>query len=448
MKKVNLLEGPIDSSLRAFAFPLALSFVINMVYAWVDMYYVSRLGDEAIAALGATEQLLFLIFAIGFGFAVGSGIIIARRIGEGNQDSASHTVAQALVIGLTLAITLSLMVYFGSTYVFQFLKLEEAVVAKANSYIQSISIGIIFNFTIFQINSIIRSTGNSFYPLLILITSNVLNAAISPIFIFGLGPIEPMGIFGAGLGTSTAQFLGMLFGLYLLNFKFGELKPKWKGFSIDFTLLGRIILLGIPASMQLLVVALNRFFLIRITMLFSQDLMTSYIIGLRVDLLVFMSIFALGAAIEVITSQNLGAKKIDRVFKYYYSAIKQISGLMIFLTVVVWLFGHNIAEIFTDNEVILEQVKVYLRIISFSYVTFAIGIVSIRVVSGAGAYFKSLMMVVLVIFIIQLPLAYILSQYTGLQEEGIWYGILISQVLFAVIGHATVLRKRWITVKV
>jgi putative MATE family efflux protein len=448
MKNVNLLEGPIDSSLRKFAFPLVLSFVIHNVYSWVDMYFVSRLGDNAIAAVGSTEQLLFLVFGVGIGFGIGSGIIVARRIGEKKYAAAAHTVSQSIVFGILLACIMGLIVYFGSGYVFDYFDLKGEVRSMAETYVQSISIGIVFNFTIFQVNSIIRSSGNTLFPMVILITANIFNAIISPVLIFGLGPIPAMGIFGAGLGTSAAQFLGMLFALYILIYKFGDLKPKWKGFKVDFGLVWQIIRLGVPASLQLLVVGVNRFFLIKMTTYFGVSVMTTYIIGLRVDMMVYMSIFALGASMEIITGQNLGARQVKRIFNYYFSSIKQLSVLIAVLTILVWIFGHQFASIFTDDKIILDQVKIYLKIISFSYLTFAIGIVSIRVISGAGAYFKSLFLVVLVIFIIQLPLSYGLSQYTGLEEEGIWYGILISQVIFAGIGYIAVVRKKWIRTKV
>jgi Na+-driven multidrug efflux pump len=161
-----------------------------------------------------------------------------------------------------------------------------------------------------------------------------------------------------------------------------------------------------------------------------------------------MSVFALGAAIEITTGQNLGAKQIDRIFAYHRSAIKQISILMLGLGVLVFFFGNYFAQIFTNDPNILKETHVYMKITAFSYIPFAIGMISTRVISGAGDTFRSLVLIALILFIVQLPLAYALSKWALLNENGIWYGILISQVAFAFVGYYNMKRKKWMRVKV
>jgi len=446
--KINLLDGPIDSTLRRFAMPLAISFLINMLYAWVDMFYVSRLGSEAIAAVGVGEQILFFAFGIGIGFGVGSGVIVARRIGENKGKEAGQTATQSLVFMLIFGIIVAIALYFSIPILLDILNISGKVREFASSYLGIIIIGMPFNFIIFEVNSLIRSSGNSFIPMMILIIANVLNAILSPFFIFGLLSFPKWGVYGAGFATMLAQLLGSIIAFLILLIKYKKIEINFNKFRFDFSIIYKILGLGIPASLQVLSISVNRMVLTWMTNLFGTTILATYMLGLRVDLLVFMTIFAVGASIEIVTGQNIGADKPERIFKYHKSAVKQLSILMLGFGVIVFFFGRYFAMIFTNDADLIGKIAVYLKITSFSYVFFAIGIVSIRVISGAGDYFRSLKIVFFIIYVVQLPLTYGLSKYTGLNYTGIWIGILISQVMFSVVGLISLHKKKWLNVKI
>lgn len=447
-KNVDLLKDPFDSSLRRFAIPLAVSFLIHMLYAWVDMYYVSLLNTASMAAVGVGEQIYFFSFGIGVGFGVGSGIVIARRIGEGNKSKANYTAAQALIFMFVFANAIALILFFNIDNIIYLMQITGEVADLAKSYLSVIIFGLPFNFIIFQINAIVRSTGDSIFPMKMLILANLINAVISPLLIFGIGPFPEMGIFGAGLATALAQFCGALISFILVMRKKTVIEPDFAGYKPDWRIVKRIVWLGVPASLQLITVSVNRMVLSAMSNFFGVNVLTSYMIGLRVDLLVFMSIFAVGAAVEITTGQNLGAKKPQRIFGYHRSAVKQLSILMAVLGLLVFIGGEYLAAVFTDNPDIIEKTTVYLRINVFSYIFFAIGIVSVRVISGAGDYYRSLAIVAVILFGFQIPLAYFLSHNTILEYEGIWYGILFSQISFAAVAYYQMSRKKWMQVQV
>lgn len=348
----------------------------------------------------------------------------------------------------SFALLIAATLHFMIPVALDILNIKGLVREYAQIYLSIISLGMPFNFLIFQVNAMIRSSGNSIIPMIILITANLFNAVISPFFIFGIGPFPEWGIFGAGFATALAQFLGAIIANFILFVKFHKIEISFKKFKVDFGIIYNILRLGVPASLQVNAVSVNRMVLTWMTNLFGANVLTTYMLGLRVDLLVFMSIFAVGAAVEITTGQNLGAKKIERVFQYHKSAVKQLSVLIFSLGIVVFFGGEYFARIFTDNQDIIDKMSVYLKIISFSYVFFAIGIISIRVISGAGDYFRSFKLVAAVLFIIQTPLAYILSNATPLDHRGIWYGILASQIAFAIIAIQALKKRKWINAKV
>lgn len=442
-KNVDLISGPIASSLRKFAMPLAVSFLIQNLYTWIDLYYVSRLSSDAIAAIKVCEQLIFMMFAIISGFAIGSGIIVARRMGERHKELADYTASQSLLFMILIAITITFFFYFFTKSIVSLMDLDPLVASMIVTYMKAVSFGIPATFLIFHINAIVRATGNSVFPMTILIVANVLNAIIDPFLIFGIGPFPRLEMQGAGLSTATAQNIGLLLAVAGILKKYVSIKFNFKKIVPDFTLYWRIIKIGMPATLQIFSVSINRILMITLANSFGVLVLTTYTFGVGVDLFVFMSIFAVGAAMEIITGQNLGAGNLDRIFAYHRSAIKQLSILLISLALLVFVFGKYFVGIFVDNPHLIHEIEIYLRIAVFAYMPFAIGIISIRVISGSGDYLRSFRIVAFIFFGIQLPFAYFLSKFTALGHYGIWYGILISHIAFAVLALVALFRKKW-----
>ena len=414
-----------------------------MLYSWVDTYYVSRLGSAAIAAIGISEQLIFLVFTIGAGFAIGSGVVVARRVGEGKQKEADNTGTQSIILMFFFSVILAAGLYFSVDFILSLMNITGPERLLAIEYLRAVFVGIPGYFIIFQINAIVRSSGNSIYPMIILIIATVLNAVISPLLVFGIGPFPELGIAGAGIATAIAQTSGAAIALITLKKDYTPFTLITKGLKFEPLVIWRIIKIGTPATLQFLTVSLNRMALFAIANMFGTTVVAAYTLGLKVDLFVFMSVFATGATVEITTGQNLGANNIGRVFAYYKSGIRQLSILMAGLGILVYFFGADFTKIFTANEEILNKTEVYFRFMAFSYLPFSIGILSTRLINGAGDTMRSLVIVSVLLLVFQLPAVYMLSSWTSLGDNGIWLGILLSQFLFALIGFIEARREKW-----
>ncbi len=443
-KKVDLLNGPIDSSLRKFTLPLAFSFLIHMLYSWVDTYYVSRLGTEAIAAIGVSEILIFITFTIGSGFGIGTGIVVARRIGEGDQKEADSTATQAVIVMLIFSTVLALILSFLVKPALHLMQFSGRSGELAEIYLKAYLLGLPGTFLIFQINAIVRSSGNSVFPMIILITTSVLNAGISPLLVFGIGPFPRLEIQGAGIATALSNISGAVISLYAVKRNYTPVNFAFKGFRFNPQIILRILRIGFPASLQLMTVSINRVALITLTKTFGTTVVAAYTLGLKLDLFVLMPIFASGTAVEITTGQNLGAKNLERVFAYYRSAIKQLAILMSLLGLMVFFFGEYFVMIFTNDKEILDTAGIYLKIVAFAYLPFSVGSISLRTINGGGGTFRSLFIIVTMLLIIQLPLAYLLSVHTSLDEAGIWTAALISQLFYAITGYYQIKKQKWI----
>lgn len=433
-KGTNLLQDPIDKSLRLFAIPMAFSFLVNMIYSLIDRYYVSRLGDAAIASIGASDQVTFFVFTLASGFAVGTGIIVSRRFGEGDMAEADRTSTQAIVGMVLLAGTITAILYAIMQFIPSIMRMSPDVAAMSLSYMSTLYIGFTANLLNFQMFSIVRSTGNPVFPMIVLIFTTILNAILAPFLIFGIGPFPQMDIAGAGLATALSQITGCVVAMWAITTGKTSVHLRFDNFRLDPRMFLRIARLGLPASLQMLSVSVNRALIFVLVGGFGTSVIAAYTLGLNVDMVVFMSVFAVGVAVEVATGQNLGAGNHDRVRAYHISSIKQTGILMTLLAIVVWLFGESFVRLYTVNPPTVQEATAYLHITIFGYVFFAIGLVTVRAMSGAGAAFIAMAVTAGCLLFVQLPLAYLLSGKLSLGPKGVWYGIIIGYATFALVA--------------
>lgn len=445
---VNLLTDPVDSSLRAFAIPMAFSFLVNIIYSLIDRYYVSRIGDAAIAAIGVSDQVAFFVFTLASGFGVGTGIIVARRFGEGNRDAAAATATQAIATMVLIAGTITAGLYAALPYLPTLMKMPPAAAPLAIDFMGALFIGFTANLVNFQIFAILRSTGNAVFPMVALIFTTVVNAALAPFLIFGLAGLPALGIKGAGMATATAQILGCCLSLWAITTGRTNLRLRFTGFRFDGDTILRIARQGVPASLQMLSVSMNRLLVFNMVGAFGTSVTAAYTLGLTVDMVVFMCVFAIAMAVEVATGQNLGAGNRERIFLYHRSAVKQITVVLAVLGVAVWLGGASFIAQYTESAVTRAEGLRYLHTSVFGYLFFAIGVITVRVMSGAGASFMSMFITAGSLLLIQVPIAYGMSHWMGLEQHGIWIGNVVGYAIYAAIALIVLRSQIWLNRKV
>ena len=442
-RRVDFINDPIGPSLRRFAVPLAFSFIVNMVYSLIDRFYVSRLGDAAIAAIGSSDQIVFLLFTLVSGFAVGSGIIVARRFGEGDRVGASRTGTQALVGMAITSASVTAVMYLLLPVIPLIMQMDAEVETLSVEYLSMLLIGFTFNLMNFQMFSIVRSTGNAVFPMTVLIITVILNAIIAPFLIFGIGPFPELGMRGAGLATAISQMSGTGIALTALIRGSTNIHLDFTQFRLDGALLRRVAKQGFPASLQMLSVSLNRAAIFAIVAGFGTHVTAAYTLGLNIDMMVYMSVFAMGIAVETATGQNLGAEQPERVRAIHRSAVRQIGLLMLILAAAVWAFGTEFVELYSRNPATVTEATLYLSFTVIGYVFFSTGLLTVRVLSGAGAAMLAMSITAGSLLGIQLPLAFVLGYYTSLGPIGVWVAVLFGYVMFTTIALLIFRSNRW-----
>lgn len=447
-RRVDLINDPVGRSLRLFSVPIALSFLINMIYSLVDRYYVSRLGDAAIAAIGSTDQIVFFLFTLVSGLAVGAGIIVARRFGEGDMAGAQRIATQSLVGMALMASIVTGLFYLFMPLVPVVMRMPADVAAYSLDYLGMLLIGFTFNLSNFHIFSLSRSTGNAMFPTMVLVMTVVLNAIIAPFLIFGIGPFPQMGMKGAGLATALSQMSGTMIALWAILGGKANIRLDFSQFRLDTTLLLSVIKQGLPASLQMLSVSLNRAVIFSMVGTFGTSAAAAYTLGLNVDMVAFMTVFAVGIAVQTATGQNLGAGKIERIWAFFRSASLQTSILMLVLATAVWLFGENFVRAYTSAPQTIHVATEYLHITVFGYIFFSVGLIAVRVISGSGASMLAMVVTAGSLMGVQLPLCYVLSRFTSLGVTGVWVGIPLGYGIFCLIAYSVLKRGSWMQVRV
>lgn len=447
-KARQLTEGPVGPTLWRLAIPLAFGFVINAIYSWTDMYFVSRLGDTATAALGFSDQINFVLFTIGSGFCIGTGIVVARRMGERRSRQASAIATQAFSFMAIYSTLAAIALYFTLPLLLPLLGLEGEMRQFTEAYLLTLLIGFPGNLLTFQASSTVRSTGNTVFPMAVLIISALVNVVVDPILIFGLLGMPAMGIKGAALSTSIAMWVGAIISIYAIYSGKLNIRLYRPTLRFDRDVIRSIFGIGVPSSLQTLAVSMARVIIISIANLFGTAAAAAYTIGLKVDILVFMPIFATGIAIETLVSQNIGAGRIDRVRLFRRAAIRDLGGVILLMGAGIYLFAGNIAHIFTEDPRVTELTVRYLHIAVFGYIFFVVGQSATRSLSGAGHSLRSMLIVAGILLLVQVPLAYVLARFTSLHETGVFLAIAASYLVLAVVGTLALRGDQWMIKKV
>jgi putative MATE family efflux protein len=418
----SLTEGSIAGALVRLSLPIIGANILATAYQVTDTWWVGRLSAEAVAAVSLCFPINFLMIAVGGGLAIAGSVLIAQYKGRGDERSMNHVTAQTLIMVLAVATVLSTVGYRYSEPIMRFMGAEPNVLPDAVRFLQITFIGFIFVFGFFVYQSLMRGLGVVQIPMLIVLLTVLLNFALDPLFIFGWGPIPPMGVAGAAMATLSTQALATVIGFALLFSGRQGLRPRLADFRPDWRVIKRTFLLGLPASVEQATRALSMTLMTLLVSSFGTVAIAAYGIGLRI--LTFVVIPAMGIAMATTTlvAQNLGAGKLERaeqtnlVASMFSFFIPTAGGLFLFL------FAVPLATFFVPNSpAAIAESAHFLRIIAFALGCIGLQHTLTATLRGAGNTLAAMVLTIVSAWVIQFPLAYALSHHTSLGIDGIWW---------------------------
>jgi putative MATE family efflux protein len=441
--ETDFTTGPINRALGLLAIPMMLEMAMEAVFAVVDIAFVSRLGTDAIAAVGLTEALITVLYAIAIGLGMGVTAMISRRIGARDPVAAAYVMGQAIWVGAAVSVVIGMLGVIYAADLLRMMGASEAVVAQGQGFTAVLIGGNASILYLFLLNAGFRGAGDAPVALRSLTLANGLNILLDPCFIFGLGPFPEMGVTGAAVATTLGRGIGVAYLLWYLFSGRGRLSFRLRNLAIAPELIGRMIRISIGGIGQFLIATSSWIAIIRVVALYGSAPIAAYTIAIRLIEFVFLPAWGLGNAAATLVGQNLGAARPDRAEKSVWTASRYNVVFMSVLGAVFILLARPIVELFTDDPEIIRYGVNCLRTLGLGYPMYAVGMIVVQALNGAGDTRTPSLLNLVVFWITQIPLAYWLATSVGLGPNGVFIAIVASESLLTVLAVLVFRRGRW-----
>jgi putative MATE family efflux protein len=433
----------LNRAVLLLAVPMVLEMIMESLFAVVDVFWVSRLGRDAVAVIGLTESVMSLVYAVAIGISFAATAIVARRIGEKDPERAAQAAGQILLIGVTVAAGLGVVLGYHAPQILRLMGAEESIITTGSNFARIMLGGNVTVFLIFLINAIFRGAGDAVLAMRTLWLANALNIVLGPVFIFGWGPFPELGVTGAAVATNIGRGTGVLYQLWHLaghnsrvRVRSRHLRPVFG----DITTIARTAGNGIA---QLLISTTSWVGLFKILALFGSSALAGYTIAIRVVMFALMPAWGLANAAATLVGQNLGAQRPDRA----EAAVKIATKFnMIFLGLVglVFVFGAGlIARIFTSDPEVLLHASRALWIVSLAFPLYAAGMCLEGAFNGSGDTWTPTRLNFFCFWLGQVPLAWLLAKTCGLGPIGVFVAVPVSFSVLALWSAVLFRRGRW-----
>lgn len=442
-KEHDYTTGSIDRSVVLLAIPMMLEMLMESVFAVVDIFWVSGLGADAVAVVGLTEAVLTLLYAVAIGLSMAVTALVSRRIGEGDREAAAVVAGQTIWLGVAAA---ALTAVLGVVFADDILRLMGAgpeVVAIGTGYTRLMLGGSATILLLFLLNAVYRGAGNAAIAMRVLWLANALNIVLGPLFIYGVGPFPELGVTGAAVATNIGRGLGVLYALYFLVKGNGRIALRFRHLRIDMRVMLGLLRVSAGGVLQFVIATSSYIVLMRIIAAYGSAAVAGYTIALRIMMFTFLPAWGLSNAAATLVGQNLGAKQPDRAERCVWVATQYNVIFLVSVALVGIVFAEGLVGIFTADPEVLGYGAACLRIISYGYGFYAVGLIVIQAFNGAGDTSTPTWLNLLCFWVLQLPLAYGLAEWLAFGPRGVFYAALVSESMLAVAGWFLFRRGSW-----
>ena len=439
----DFTEGSIGRAILLLAIPMVMEMVLESVFAVVDVFWVSKLGADAVATVGLTESMLSIIYAVAIGVSMAAAAMVARRIGEKDADGAAKTAVQAIALGIFLAVPIAVVGVVFAPNLLSILGASPSLIQTGSRYTAVVLGANVVVLMLFLMNAIFRGAGDAAIAMRVLWVANIINLLLDPCLIFGLGPFPELGVTGAAVATSCGRAIGVLCQLFVLSRGRGRVVIRRGHLRLHPAVMVRLLRVSASGILQTLIGTSSWLGLIRILSSFGSAAIAGYTIAIRIIVFAILPSWGMANAAATMVGQNLGAKKPERgersvwIAGFYNMLFLGTVGLVF----VVW--PQLLIGLFTQDPQIAPFAADCLRFVSYGFVFYAYGMVLSQAFNGAGDTFTPTLMNLFCFWLWEIPVAYLLSHRWGLGPRGVFLAITTAFSMLAVIAALMFRRGRW-----
>jgi len=439
----DFTEGPIGPAIVILAIPMVMEMIMESIFAIADIFWVSKLGADAVATVGITESMLALIYAVAIGVSISATATVARRIGEKDAEGAASAAVQSIALGVALSVPIGIFGALAAPKLLALMGGSPELVATGWKFTAVMLGGNVVIMLLFLINAIFRGAGDAAIAMRVLWFANILNILLGPCFIFGIGPFPELGVTGAAVATTIGRGSGVLYQLWTLSRGRGRIVIERRHLKLDPAVMLRLLKLSGNAVFQILIGTASWIGLVRILSGFGSSVLAGYTIGIRIIVFALLPSWGMSNAAATMVCQSLGAGKPDRAERSVW-----IAGFynMLFLGTVglaFVIFAPQLISLFTDDPAVVPWGTACLRYVSFGFLFYAYGMVITQAFNGAGDTWTPTWLNLFCFWLWEIPLAYVLAKVLGFGPRGVFLAITVAFSTLAVASAALFRRGKW-----
>jgi len=433
----------IGRAITLLAIPMVLEMSMESLFAVVDMFWVAHLGADAVATVGLTEAVETLLYATAMGLGVATTAMVARRVGEHNNDGAAEAATQSIILGIGIAVITGIAGAWFAPDILRLMGASDSIVHIGAGYTRVIYGSSATVMLLFLINGVFRGAGDAALAMRVLWIANLINIVLNPLLIFGLGPFPRLGVLGSGIGTTIGRSTGVLVQIWMLTRGSSRVVVRLRHFHIRLDAMLRLIRLSVGGIFQYLVGMGSWIALVRMVAAFGSVAVAGYTVSMRIFIFAILPSWGMASAAATLVGQNLGAGQPKRAEQAVWRAGWYN---MIFLGVIAAAFvtfARPLVSIFTDDASVIQVASQALRLVSYGYVFYAWGMVTSQAFNGAGDTYTPTLISLGTNWALQMPLAWVLAFKLGFGPNGVFSSVAISASIYAVVSVLLFRRGTW-----
>jgi putative MATE family efflux protein len=434
--------GDLNRAIVLLAIPMILEMAMESLFGIVDVFFVSRLGPDAVATVGLTESLLTLLFGVAIGLSMATTAFVARRIGEKDPEGAARSSMQAILLGLLVSAVVGVVGVLKAPHLLHLMGATPAIEANAR-YTQVMLGGSASIFLLFLINAIFRGAGDPSLAMRSLWLANAINIALDPCLINGWGPFPKLGVLGAAVATTSGRTIGVLFQLWQLSSGKSRVTVRLRALRLDLAVMWNLLRVSFTGILQFLIATASWIVLIRMVSFFGSAAVAGYTIAVRLLIFTILPAWGLSNAAATLVGQSLGAQKPQRAESSVYRTGFYNMLYMGLVSIAFVFFPAPLVAFFSTEPTVLRTGIACLSIFGLAYLSYAWGMVFTQAFNGAGDTVTPTLLNLFAFWICQIPLAYLLAFHYSYGPRGAFVAVPIADVLFTIAAFVLFRRGAW-----
>ena len=439
----DFTEIAISRAVIFLAIPMVLEMLLESLFALVDIFWVTRLGANAISAVGLTESMLTLIFSIALGLSFSVNAMVARRVGEKDLEGASVAAMQAIFLGIAISLAVGLPALLYAHELLNFMGGDSTLIASGHRYTEIVFSSTAVVMLLFMNNAIFRGAGDAFIAMRVLWVANLINLVLDPCFIFGWAFFPKLGVTGAAVATLTGRSCALLYQIWMLT----NGKARVHLLARHLRVVPRVILSLIRVSftgiLQFLIAHMSWLVLVRIIGTFGSLAVAGYTIGMRVFMFIILPSWGMSGAAATMVGQNLGAKKPERAERAVWVTAGLNAIYLGIISLVMIFASHSVVALFSADATVSAYAADCLRIVGYGNLVYAFGMVMVQAFNGAGDTVTPTIINIVSFWLCETPLAWYLANRTPMKVIGVFAAMPIAYAVMTAMSLVVFLRGNW-----